>query len=204
MSEEQSPLIEFSEKAREMVLGFIGEEEGDQEYAVRVSVESPSPLDPRYNILLVDAGDRKDGDVAFDAGGFRVMVDGESAEMLEGARVEWVETLNETGFKVENPNLEPIGSKPLEGPLAEQVETVIEEKINPSVAAHGGQISLVEVRDSVAYIQMSGGCQGCGMAQVTLKQGVERMLRKAVPEIAGVEDVTNHAAGQNPYFESSK
>jgi len=204
MSDTESPLIDFSEKAREMVLGFIGQEEADQEYAVRVSVESPSPLDPRYSILLVDEGDRSEDDAVFDAGGFRVYVDAESADVLDGARVEWVETLNETGFKVENPNLEPIGSKPLEGPLAERVETVIEEKINPSVAAHGGQINLVEVRDSVAYIQMSGGCQGCGMAQVTLKQGVERMLRKAVPEIAGVEDVTNHAAGENPYFESSK
>ncbi|NIP59598.1 MAG: hypothetical protein GWM92_14770 [Gemmatimonadetes bacterium] len=105
---------------------------------------------------------------------------------------------------MENPNLKPIGSEPLEGPLAERVQQVIETRINPAVAQHGGQISLVEVREEVAYIQMSGGCQGCGMAQVTLKQGVERMLKEQVPEISRIEDVTNHAAGTDPYFESSK
>jgi len=198
-----SPILEFTDEARRMVLNFLGEEE-EQDYAVRVSVESPSPLDPRYAIALVDWSDVDDDDVRFDGGGFEVVVDPQSAEVLDGARVEWVESLQETGFKVENPNLQPIGSGSLEGPLAERVQQVIESRVNPAVAQHGGQISLVEVRDEVAYIQMSGGCQGCGMAQVTLKQGVERMLREHIPELGGVEDVTNHAAGSNPYFESSK
>lgn len=195
-------LVRFSDKAREMVLTFIGEEEESQDYYVRVAVESPSPLDPRYSIALVEPEEVGDRDRVFDAGGFRVAVDPESAELLEGAHVEWVETLNETGFKVENPNLKPIGSEPLEGPLAERVRTVIDSEINPAVASHGGEIGLVEVRDAVAYIRMSGGCQGCGMARVTLKQGVERMLREAVPEIQGIVDVTDHSAGSNPYYDS--
>lgn len=195
-------LVRFSDKAREMVLTFIGEEEESQDYYVRVAVESPSPLDPRYSIALVEPEEVGDRDRVFDAGGFRVAVDPESAELLEGAHVEWVETLNETGFKVENPNLKPIGSEPLEGPLAERVRTVIDSEINPAVASHGGEIGLVEVRDDVAYIRMSGGCQGCGMARVTLKQGVERMLREAVPEIQGIVDVTDHSAGSNPYYDS--
>lgn len=195
-------LVRFSDKAREMVLTFIGEEEESQDYYVRVAVESPSPLDPRYSIALVEPEEVADRDRVFDAGGFRVAVDPESAELLEGAHVEWVETLNETGFKVENPNLKPIGSEPLEGPLAERVRTVIDSEINPAVASHGGEIGLVEVRDDVAYIRMSGGCQGCGMARVTLKQGVERMLREAVPEIQGIVDVTDHSAGTNPYYDS--
>lgn len=195
-------LVRFSDEAREMVLTFIGEEEESQDYYVRVAVESPSPLDPRYSIALVEPEEVADRDRVFDAGGFRVAVDPESAELLEGAHVEWVETLNETGFKVENPNLKPIGSEPLEGPLAERVRTVIDSEINPAVASHGGEIGLVEVRDDVAYIRMSGGCQGCGMARVTLKQGVERMLREAVPEIQGIVDVTDHSAGSNPYYDS--
>lgn len=198
----ETTLVRFSDKAREMVLTFIGDEDEGQDYYVRVAVESPSPLDPRYSIALVEPEEVDDGDRIFDAGGFKVAVDSESAGLLEGARVEWVETLNETGFKVENPNLEPIGSQPLEGPLAERVQTVIEKEINPAVASHGGEIGLVEVREEVAYIRMSGGCQGCGMARVTLKQGVERMLREAVPEIQGIVDVTDHSAGSNPYYES--
>lgn len=203
MTSEANDLIEFTEKAREMVRTFIGQE-GDDQYAVRVAVESPSPLDPRYSIALVEPEEVSEEDVVFDGGGFRVAVDPDSASLLEGSTVEWIETLNETGFKVENPNLSPIGSKPLEGPLAERVQTVIQERINPAVASHGGEIGLVEVRESVAYIRMSGGCQGCGMARVTLKQGVERMLKEAVPEIQAVEDVTDHAAGSNPYFQSAK
>ncbi|MFP3949125.1 MAG: NifU family protein [Gemmatimonadota bacterium] len=195
-------LLRFSDRAREMVLTFIGDEEEGQDYYVRVAVESPSPLDPRYSIALVEPEEVDPEDRIFDAGGFRVAVDPESADLLEGAHVEWVETLNETGFKVENPNLQPIGSKPLKGPLAERVQTVIDSEINPAVASHGGEIGLVEVRDAVAYIRMSGGCQGCGMARVTLKQGVERMLREAVPEIQGIVDVTDHSAGTNPYYES--
>lgn len=200
MTTSRKTLIEFSDRAREMVRTFIGREE-NQHYTVRVAVESPSPLDPRYSIALVEPDEVRDDDRTFDGGGFRVAIDGESARLLEGARVEWVETLNETGFKVDNPNLKPIGSEPLEGPLADRVQTVIEHKINPAVASHGGEIGLVDVRENIAYIRMSGGCQGCGMARVTLKKGVERMLREAVPEIQGVEDVTDHAAGENPYFD---
>lgn len=198
----ETELLRFSDKAREMVLTFIGEEEEGQDYVVRVAVESPSPLDPRYSIALVDPAEVSGDDRVVDAGGFEVAVDSESAKLLEGAHVEWVETLNETGFRVENPNLRPIGSEPLDGPLAERVQTVIDHEINPAVASHGGEITLVEVRDDVAYIEMSGGCQGCGMARVTLKQGVERMLGEAVPEIREIVDVTDHSAGTNPYYES--
>lgn len=198
----ETELLRFSDKAREMVLTFIGEEEEGQDYVVRVAVESPSPLDPRYSIALVDPAEVSGDDLIVDAGGFEVAVDPESAKHLEGAHVEWVETLNETGFRVENPNLRPIGSQPLDGPLAERVQTVIDQEINPAVASHGGEITLVEVREDVAYIEMSGGCQGCGMARVTLKQGVERMLGEAVPEIREIVDVTDHSAGTNPYYES--
>ena len=72
--------------------------------------------------------------------------------------------------------------------------------VAPMIAAHGGRIALVEVRENVAYLEMSGGCQGCGMARVTLRHGVERMIREAVPEIAGIVDVTDHAAGTRPYY----
>ena len=131
-------------------------------------------------------------------------MDPESAKLLDGASVDWVESLQQSGFKVENPNLAPIGSKPLEGPLADRVRQVIEQYVNPGVAQHGGHVTLVEVRDKIVYLQMGGGCQGCGMASVTLSQGIERILKEQVPEIVGIEDVTNHSAGDSPYFTSEK
>jgi Fe-S cluster biogenesis protein NfuA len=79
------------------------------------------------------------------------------------------------------------------------VKMVIERDLNPFAATHGGQVRLVDVRSNTAYVQLSGRCQGCGMAPVTLRDGLERMLRQAVPEIERIVDVTDHRAGQNPY-----
>jgi len=76
--------------------------------------------------------------------------------------------------------------------------------VNPGVAQHGGRVTLVDVRDNIVYLQMGGGCQGCGMASVTLSQGIERILKEQVPEITGIEDVTNHSEGDSPYFTAEK
>jgi Fe-S cluster biogenesis protein NfuA len=76
-------------------------------------------------------------------------------------------------------------------------------QINPWVAQHGGKVELIDVQDRTVVLRMSGGCQGCGMARVTLRQGVETALRRAIPALAGIRDVTDHAAGTTPYFRST-
>jgi len=80
------------------------------------------------------------------------------------------------------------------------VEELLEREVNPSVASHGGKISVVDVKDATLYIAMSGGCQGCAASQVTLKQGVEVMVRRVVPEVRAIIDATDHAAGTSPYY----
>lgn len=192
-------MIQFTEQAAERIRAFIAEDEASG-LAVRVGVSNPSPVAPEYEMALIEPHERAAEDQVFEADGFEVVVDPESAKILDGTRVDWVDSLQGSGFKFENPNLEPVGSRPLEGPLADRVKQVIDERINPGVAAHGGHVTLVDVRDEVVYLKMSGGCQGCGMAAVTLKQGIERMLREAVPEVKAIQDVTDHAAGANPYF----
>jgi Fe/S biogenesis protein NfuA len=92
----------------------------------------------------------------------------------------------------------------LSGDVAQRVLQVLEQQINPSIAAHGGMAELVAVEDDVAYLRLSGGCQGCGLASVTLTQGIEVAIRDSVPEVARVVDVTDHASGTNPYFEAAK
>jgi Fe-S cluster biogenesis protein NfuA len=89
-------------------------------------------------------------------------------------------------------------------PEAKAIQRLLEEEINPAVAAHGGHISLVDVRGEIAYIRLEGGCQGCGMANVTLKQGVETEIRRVVPSIEQVLDATDHAGGTNPYYQPGK
>lgn len=91
----------------------------------------------------------------------------------------------------------------LDTPEAEAILSLLESSINPSVAGHGGHISLIDVDGARAYIRMEGGCQGCGMADVTLKQGVQVEIQKVVPTIREVLDVTDHAGGTNPYYQSA-
>lgn len=203
MSHTTKAPVEFTAVARDTVRRFMQANE-DTSFAVRIRVGSPSPLDPRYEITLIEHHEKSEEDFVFDDDGFEVVMDPESAKILDGARIDWIETLMESGFKVENPNLVPIGSMPLEGPLADRVKQAIDLYVNPGVAQHGGHVTLVEVRDDIVYLQMSGGCQGCGMASVTLSQGIERILREQVPEIAGIQDVTNHSAGDSPYFAAEK
>jgi NFU1 iron-sulfur cluster scaffold homolog, mitochondrial len=88
--------------------------------------------------------------------------------------------------------------------LYEQVAKLFEDQVNPMVAQHGGRVELIDVQDAVVMLRMGGGCQGCGMADVTLRQGIEGMLSQAVPAVRGIVDITDHTSGSNPYFQASK
>ncbi len=92
----------------------------------------------------------------------------------------------------------------LETPEGKLIQALLDERVNPAVASHGGHISLVDVQDDTVYIRLEGGCQGCGMADVTLKQGIETEIKQAVPNITAVLDVTDHAGGTNPYYQPGK
>ena len=81
---------------------------------------------------------------------------------------------------------------------------MFEEQVNPMVARHGGRVELIDVQDAVVMLRMGGGCQGCGMADVTLRQGIEGLLAQAAPEVRGIVDITDHTSGANPYFQASK
>jgi Fe/S biogenesis protein NfuA len=129
--------------------------------------------------------------------GFQVYMDPESAQLLDRATVDYVDGLMGSGFKIERPRQLP---EHLSGDLAQRVHEVIEKQINPAVAAHGGMITLMDIRNNAVYVQLGGGCQGCGMANVTLKEGIVRMIKEAVPEVQEVVDVTDHASGENPYY----
>ncbi len=88
--------------------------------------------------------------------------------------------------------------------LKEKVQKLLDESVNPAVGMHGGHVELLDVKDSTVYIRMGGGCQGCGMADVTLKQGIERLIFEEAPEVTEILDVTDHASGQNPYYTPGK
>jgi Fe/S biogenesis protein NfuA len=182
-----------------MILAFL-DEEPERYAAVRVAVENGNPLSPSCSVTLVEPELLTAADCIFDAGEFRVALDPGSANILQGGYVDWVESDEEAGFDVQSPLLAPPGSTLLDSPLALRVRMVIDRDINPFAATHGGAIRLVDVRHNTAYVEMSGRCQGCGMALVTLRDGLERMLKQAVPEIETIVDLTDHRSGRDPYY----
>jgi len=99
---------------------------------------------------------------------------------------------------------EAIRNRSGEGKLRAAIQRILLEQINPAVSSHGGYITLLDVHGNTVFLQMSGGCQGCGMASVTLREGIERTLREQVPGVGDVVDVSDHAAGTNPYYATAR
>jgi Fe/S biogenesis protein NfuA len=190
-------MLQFTDTAHDMVRQFASSMEDPK---LRIAMHG-SPFAPQYEFTLVDE-QPGDGDRVVEMEGYQILIDGSSAERMEGATVDWVAGEEGTGFEVRNPNVRQLGEAEPTGELADRVKHVLETRVNPAVASHGGQISLVDVDAPDVYLELGGGCQGCGMARVTLKQGVEKMLREAIPDIGEIHDITDHAAGANPYYAS--
>lgn len=151
-----------------------------------------------YEIDLVDPAARTPDDVAVETPGLQVLVDPESAVHLQGAVIDLDRSAIGGALTIDNPN------EGWRDPVAARVQDVLDREINPGVAAHGGFVDLLDVREGAAYVQLGGGCQGCAQVDVTLRQGIEVAIKAAVPEITQVIDRTDHAAGANPYFQPAK
>ena len=200
-------MIEITPAARERIDGFV-EAQVVQDPALRIELDpgGESPLSRNYAISLVDREDRQKTEIAINVEEIRVFLNLDTSNLLSGAVIDWVEDEGASGFRVHDPKAarptpkrEPSELK-LSGPLAERVQQVIDEVINPGIAAHGGFVELVDVSDDTLYLRMGGGCQGCAASAATLRQGIERMVRQEVPEIVNIIDVTDHTSGENPYY----
>ncbi|MYF82378.1 MAG: iron-sulfur cluster assembly accessory protein, partial [Chloroflexi bacterium] len=130
---------------------------------------------------------------------FLLYVEGERIDDLRGTTIHYeFKGPNVSGLEFANPN--PVWRDP----LAQEIQRIFDEQVNPQIAAHGGFVQLLDVQGSKAYIEMGGGCQGCGMANVTLKQGIEVAVKEQLPEIDELIDITDHQSGENPYYKPSK
>ena len=193
-------MLTLTDRAIEVVRTYL-DQSGGELTALRVAVSGGSPVAPDFELTLVGPDEIRSGEKELDVSGLTIVVNEETAPRLEGATVDFVERVNESGFEV---RMAPGADNPVAaptGPLAERIREVLDSQINPAIASHGGAITLVDVRDTEIYLEMSGGCQGCAMSRMTLRQGVERMVLQAVPEITIIHDVTDHASGENPFFE---
>lgn len=201
-----STTLSIEPDALVMITEIRDNEPGDGEFALMMVISGIQGVQFQYELSFVPVSDAGEGDVVERHGDLAVIHRERDLPNLEGA----VLRIGEAGLSIDNPNgpSPTIGSTlpgDLEGPLVEQVNHVLETQINPAIASHGGGARLVSIdEDNVVYLELLGGCQGCGLASVTLKQGIERTLMEAIPEIAGVEDATDHAHGENPYYQQSK
>lgn len=188
-----TPTLELDEAA-ERKLAEMREAGRFEGSALRISAREHGATF-RYALEVVDAASRDAADAVVETAGILLYVDEPSIPLLRGAQLQYVETLSGGGFRFENPNRPPL----LERPLAEEIQRILEEEINPGIAAHGGRVTLMDVQGGRVVIEFGGGCQGCGMADLTLREGVTATLRRAIPEITEVVDSTDHAAGETPY-----
>jgi len=223
-------LLAVTETALQRIRGFRRSSDDLADAALTVAVTGVSAgeytvalsLEPRARPQLRDSVEHLDDLV--------VIVAADSVERVRGATIDWSDGSPVAGFRVLNPNKPPApralpllpmsqhggssasppagpgatGAGALDSALARRVIAVLDRDVNPNIAAHGGHAELAGVDGHTAYLRLGGGCQGCGMASVTLTQGIEVAITQAVPEIVSVVDVTDHASGTNPFFEAAK
>jgi Fe/S biogenesis protein NfuA len=185
-------LLTVTEAARARLAEILAAK-GQAGFAVRLRIKGRDTDNFIYEFRSVEEATRQPDDLVVDVGEFKLFVDPESAPHLEGAVIDF-SGMDAGGFKIDNPN--PVWTDD----TARRVAEVIATRINPAIAAHSGSITLVDVRDNVAYIRMQGGCQGCGAAGITLRMGIEKEIKQQVPEIESLVDVTHHELGTNPFY----
>ncbi|HJS71294.1 MAG TPA: NifU family protein [Acidimicrobiia bacterium] len=198
-------VLSIAPDALDMIRQLRDNEPGDGEFALSIEVTGFRGPQFSYELAFVPLADKAENWVEERHDDLAVIFPKADTGKLDGAILE----LTDQGLAMNNPNrpaspefTAPVGD--LTGPLVDRVQQVIQEEVNPRIASHGGGAELVSVDGTIAYLRLFGGCQGCGLAQVTLKQGIERIILESIPELSQVVDVTDHASGDNPYYESQK
>ncbi len=201
---ENGKIIEITPSAVDKIAELIAKR-GRGPQAIRVVLRGKSPYgNLQSDFMFVDLNENNETDVIQDVGPFPLYIDETTAEGLFGARVDYDEVRYPTGFGIEYPpQASQIAARPTkewDDPVSTSVQKVIDEQLNPSIAGHGGWVVLLEVKGDTAYVEMGGGCRGCAISQMTLKEGIERTILDLVPEIKKVVDSTDHDGGTNPYY----
>jgi Fe/S biogenesis protein NfuA len=203
-------VVTVTEGAARLVRQIRADEPDPASLALWIEVAGVQGDAFRYDVYFELAGDAGPGDVVERIGDdLALVIPSASVEQLKGATLDVAGSGEDAELIVSNPNRPPrlsptIPEPDLSDPVTQRIAEVLEEEINPSIAMHGGRADLVSFEEGTVFVVLSGGCQGCGLASVTLSQGIEVALREAVPEVLRVVDVTDHASGTDPYFQGSK
>ncbi len=197
--------FEVTDAALEKVLEVRDAEDDAETLALRVRIVGVSGPEFAYDLSFENITDAEENELVYKVGGgLTVMVPEDSVDSLTGATLDLPSNPMQGGLVIRNPNRpNPLEGQDIDltGEPGEKLQQLLDRHINPSLAAHGGYAELVKMEDTVAHILMGGGCQGCAMSAATLRQGIEVMIAEAIPEITEIVDVTDHEAGENPFFD---
>lgn len=192
--------IHITEPASRFLLALIKQQD-EPDMALKLIVHKPGTPSAECELTFAFSDQRHADDPVLEQDGLTLILDQASVPWLDQATIDFIEDPAGGALQVTAPNIK--GHTPAaDAPLADRVNWILESEINPSLAAHGGQVALKEIiNDSELVLQFGGGCQGCSMVSQTLKHGVEKTLKTHCPEIEMIHDATDHESGQTPYFQ---
>ena len=203
-------MLAITDAAYDKVMGFLLREAEPERQAMWLEVSGTAGNQWTCSLALKPLDAAAPYDAVVRHRDLAIVVPERDFDKVRGATIDWLDDpFGAHGLRVDNPNTPSpaIGAPPpadLSGDVPQRVIQVLEQQVNPTIAAHGGRAELVAVEQGTAYLRLGGGCQGCAMATVTLSHGIETAIIQAVPEITSVVDVTDHQSGTNPYFEAAK
>lgn len=197
-------VLTITDDAMVTVLGIRDQEDEPQQLALRVEIVGSRGAEFSYDLSFEELSAATPDDRVYRIGDLSVMVPAASVDRLRGAELGLPSNSAQGGLVIRNPNRpDPLAGLDIEltGELADKVEQLLDQAVNPALASHGGFAKLVEVDDdNNVHVFMGGGCQGCAASAATLREGIRRSIKDAIPEVAEVIDATDHAAGENPYY----
>ena len=192
-------MIEISEGAQTYLRDLLDKQDGE-DVGIRVFVSDPGTPSAEACIAYCKPGEEEDGDVLVQYEGFIAWFEGRSEPFLQDAAVDYQEDSMGGQLTIKAPNSRVPNVRP-DSPIEDKINYFLQSEINPGLAAHGGMVSLVEVtEDDTAILQFGGGCQGCAAVDITLKNSVETTLLERIPELTGVQDLTDHSVNENAYY----
>ena len=195
--------LRVTDAALAQVLSILNAEDDPESLCLRIAVTGTRGVEYAYDLSFEERTQAADDDVVYDQGDLVVMVPADSVDALWGATLDLPSAEGQSGLVIRNPNRpDPLAGLDIEltGTVTERVQQLLDQQINPALASHGGFASLVEVRETTAVVTMGGGCQGCAVSAITLREGIRKSILQYVPEITEVVDSTDHDAGENPFY----
>lgn len=192
-------MVEITESAQNYLRGLLDSQEAD-DVSIRIFITDPGTPMAETCIAYCAQGEQQSSDKKVEYAEFDAWIDDRSQPFLEDAIVDYAEDRMGGQLTIKAPNSK-VPKVSDDSPIEDRINYVLQSEVNPSLAEHGGMVTLVELtEDQVAVLQFGGGCQGCGMVDMTLKEGVEKSLMQGIPELKGVSDVTDHSSRENAFF----